>query len=62
MQVKSYVSRLIDPRKIRRKSIETIRKLTSRGMAVTVNAERKADSIFTFTYAFLETRVHICMS
>ena len=44
------------------KSIETIRKLTSRGMAVTVNAERKADSIFTFTYAFLETRVHICMS
>ena len=42
--------------------METIRKFTSSGIAVTANAERKADSIFAFTYAFLETRVQICAS
>lgn len=62
MQIEPNINRFIDPGRYAGNSMETIRKFTSSGIAVTANAERKADSIFTFTYAFLETRVQICAS
>ena len=62
MQVKSYVSRLIDPRKIRRKKHRDDQEIDEQRNGSHCKRGEESRQHLTFTYAFLETRVHICMS